>query len=158
ILTPPTFREPLPTQVLPPLPRTGGQSPFDNIPTPIPTPPSSAPKHKTWIIPLVSLTILVIGAMLVGTVGYSTIYLRGHSLIPTPSLVAASTIIEIDSDFPTSGLDTTTGLPMRDGVQMAITKANNDHLLPGYTLKLVSYDDVGKDNRHNPQVGAENLQ
>jgi len=40
---------------------------------------------------------------------------------------------------------------------MAIGEANRHQLLSGYTLKLTPYDDVGKDNRHDPQVGASNL-
>jgi branched-chain amino acid transport system substrate-binding protein len=68
-----------------------------------------------------------------------------------------STTIEIASDFPTSGLDTTNGLPLQNGVQMAIDTANNNHLLPGYTLKLVPYDDVGRNNQHDPAHGAHNV-
>jgi len=70
-----------------------------------------------------------------------------------------STTIEIASDFPTGGVDTLSGSPLQNGVQMAITQANNENLLPGgYTLKLIPYNDVGAGNRHDPQVGAKNLQ
>jgi branched-chain amino acid transport system substrate-binding protein len=84
-------------------------------------------------------------------------YFRAYLLIPTPHRQPASTTIEIASDFPTSGVDIISGLPLQNGVQMAITEANNKHLLPGYTLQLVPYNDVGSDNRHDPQVGANNL-
>jgi branched-chain amino acid transport system substrate-binding protein len=75
----------------------------------------------------------------------------------TTTLGPASTTIEIASELPTSGLDRTIGLPVQNGVQMAIDEANHNGLLPGYTLKLTPYDDVGRGNRHDDQVGASNL-
>jgi branched-chain amino acid transport system substrate-binding protein len=111
-------------------------------------PPKKSPwfRRPHYLIPV----FLFIAALFWGLVpGLS--YLHNLTLLP------ASTTIKIASDFPTSGLDTTSGLPQQNGVQMAIDEANNNQVLAGYTLKLVPYDDVGRDNRHDPQLGANNL-
>jgi len=112
------------------------------------------------------LCVVLIGAVVLG-VTWRTGFLLKNPLnfsASSPAPVARtvlpphSTLIEIASDLPTSGLETLTGLPLQDGVQMAITQTNSEHLLPGYTLKLVPYDDVGTKNRHDPNVGVKNLQ
>ncbi len=99
------------------------------------------------------IALLCLMTGIAATCGY--IYLGG----PLPTItVLPSTTIEIASDFPTTGDDAISGLPLQNGVQMAITEANNEHLLPGgYTLKLIPYDDVGKSNRDDPQVGVRNI-
>jgi branched-chain amino acid transport system substrate-binding protein len=103
-------------------------------------------RRPRYLIPV----FLFIAALVWGLVPDLS-YLHNLTLPP------ASTTIKIASDFPTSGLDTTSGFPQQNGVQLAIDKANNNHVLPGYTLQLVKYDDVGRDDRHDPQVGANNL-
>jgi branched-chain amino acid transport system substrate-binding protein len=99
---------------------------------------------------VVVILALVVGVYFVSRQSYLPI-LTPHPGLPSPT-------IEIASDLPTSGLDTTGGLPLQNGVQLAIIEANNEHLLPGgYTLQPVPYNDVGTGNRHDPQVGAKNL-
>jgi branched-chain amino acid transport system substrate-binding protein len=118
----------------------------------------SRKKNKQLVVALCALLIVVvILASVVG--GIYFVNMQAHSPIPTPAppLGPASTTIEIASDFPTSGNDTTDGLPQQMGVQMAITETNNNGLLPGYTLKPIPYNDVGISNRHDPKVGAKNL-
>lgn len=104
------------------------------------------------------LLILLALILIMGGVGANVFGLGSFvesTLHPTAS--PASTTIEIASDFPMSGLNTVTDLPLQNGVQMAVADANHDGLLPGYTLKLFSYDDVGKGSRPDPQVGAANV-
>jgi branched-chain amino acid transport system substrate-binding protein len=128
-------------------------------PVPRPHPPRAF--RLSWSA-LVLLAVLLIG--LAGGGWGITAWLRGPLAVPAPSPASLlptqapiSRTIEIASDFPTSGLDTTNGLPLQHGVQMAIDAANNDHLIPGYTLKLVPYDDVGRNSLHDPQTGARNI-
>jgi branched-chain amino acid transport system substrate-binding protein len=55
-------------------------------------------------------------------------------------------------------MDRLTGLPLQNAVQMAIDNANNNHNLPaGYSLKLITYNDVGKGNRSDPDEGVSKL-
>jgi len=103
------------------------------------------------------LCLVLIGGVVLGLGWRSGVFPRGNELNPTSPLPAASTTIQIASDFPTSGLDTLNGLPLQNAVQMAITEANNNKLLPGYTLQLVPYDDVGIGNIHDPAKGTANV-
>jgi branched-chain amino acid transport system substrate-binding protein len=132
------------------------------LPTqPVPRPHPPRAFRLSWPA-LVLLAVLLIG--LAGGGWGITAWLRGPLAVPAPSPASLlptqapiSRTIEIASDFPTSSLDTTNGLPLQHGVQMAISTANNNHLIPGYTLKLVPYDDVGRNNLHDPQTGARNI-
>jgi len=158
-----TAKRPFPTQVLPLSSPIEDQKAFDDLVGSI-TPTSPVSKHNklpTWIVLLAVLTIIVIiVATIMQAMGYPVPFVR-HSPTPTPPLgPAPSTTIEIASDFATSSLDTTDGLPLQSGVQMAITETNNNGLLPGYTLKLVPYDDhrdLGVGTNNLKQAVADNL-
>ena len=66
--------------------------------------------------------------------------------------------IEIGSEFPTSGSDTTSGKPAEEGVDLAVQQANASNFLPGYTFVHVKKDDVGTGGTHDATVGQNNVQ
>jgi len=115
------------------------------------SPRSRKPLSTTLYILLITAVVLavMVSAYAVDKQSYLLTAMSRHE--------PASTTIKIASDFPASGLDTIDGLPLQNGVQMAITEANKELFLPGYTLTLVAYNDVGTGNRPDPQVGANNL-
>jgi len=63
----------------------------------------------------------------------------GSSSTPT----TGSKIIKIASDLPTSAKYATSGKPAENGVHLDIDDANENHVIPGYTLVFVPKDDVG---------------
>ncbi len=75
----------------------------------------------------------------------------------TTPTVTGSTTIKVASDLPTSGKDTTNGKPTENGAALAVTQANANHAIPGYTLVFVPKDDVGPSGIHDPTVGAANV-
>jgi branched-chain amino acid transport system substrate-binding protein len=76
----------------------------------------------------------------------------GNSSTPT-----GSKTIEIATDFPTSGKDTSSGKPAEDGAHLALDQANQQNAIPGYKLVFVPKDDVGPQGIHDPTVGAQNI-
>ena len=75
----------------------------------------------------------------------------------TNSTPTGSKTIEIASDFPTSGKDTSSGLPAQNGAQLAIDQANQQNTISGYKLVFVPKDDVGPQGIHDPAQGATNF-
>lgn len=74
---------------------------------------------------------------------------------PTP---AALKVIKIGVDLPLSGQSASTGLPTRNGAQLAVEQINAaGDLIPGYSLQLYVLDDT-VNGVHNPQQGAANAQ
>jgi len=157
-------------QVPPPLSPKEGQKVLDDFDAPISQPPpdqSNLGTNNKRLGPpvpiaslrfrkqlLVTLCILLCTLLIVGMVlGIMVFVVHPASNAQEP----VSMTIKIASDFPTNGQHTTDGLPLQNGVQMAITEANNVHFLPGYTLQLVAHNDAGTANRPDPQVGANNL-
>jgi len=65
--------------------------------------------------------------------------------------------IEIGSELPTTGGDTSTGKPAEDGVALAIQQANATNFLPGYKFVQVKKDDVGLNGTHDPTTGQKNI-
>jgi branched-chain amino acid transport system substrate-binding protein len=66
-------------------------------------------------------------------------------------------IIEVATDFPTSGKDESSGLPAQNGAQLAVDQANANNEIPGYKLVFVPKDDVGPSGIHDPAQGATNV-
>mgnify|MGYP001273140913 CR=1 FL=1 len=66
-------------------------------------------------------------------------------------------VIKIGSDLPVSGADASDGIPTQNGVQLAVQVANEQHMIPGFTLQADSLDDA-VDGVHNPPQGAKNVQ
>src|SRR6266702_6041228 len=64
-----------------------------------------------------------------------------------------STIIKIATDFPTTGMEATSGKPAENGAALAVSQANANKTIPGYTLQFVPKDDVGPAATHDPAVG-----
>ncbi len=78
------------------------------------------------------------------------------SQAPTQSQSPGGTIT-IGIDLPLSGADASDGVPTMKAVKLAIKDANDDHLVPGYTLALDVRDDT-VNGVHDPQRGVENFQ
>ncbi len=76
----------------------------------------------------------------------------GSSSTPT-----GSKTIEIATDLPTSGKDTSSGKPAENGAHLAVDEANQQNTIPGYKLVFVPKDDVGPQGIHDPAVGAQNI-
>jgi branched-chain amino acid transport system substrate-binding protein len=75
----------------------------------------------------------------------------------TNSTPTGSKTIEIATEFPTSGKDTSSGQPAENGAHLALDQANQQKTIPGYTLVFVPKNDVGPQGIHDPSVGATNV-
>ena len=81
----------------------------------------------------------------------------GAGTTTTTSTPTGSTTIKIGTDFPTSGKDASSGKPAENGAALAVSQANANHTIAGYTLVFVPKDDVGPSGLHDPTVGAANV-
>lgn len=68
-----------------------------------------------------------------------------------------SSIIKIGADLPLSGAEASSGISVENGAALAVSEANAEHLVPGYTLVFDPQDDVGITGQPNPSVGARNV-
>lgn len=71
---------------------------------------------------------------------------------------AASSVIKVATELPTSGGDVDIGTSTRNGAELAVIQANANHTIPGVTLQLVEKDDVGAKNVHDAAKGATNVE
>jgi branched-chain amino acid transport system substrate-binding protein len=72
--------------------------------------------------------------------------------------VQASKMIKIGVDLPLSGQSASSGIPTRNGIQLAVEQANRGgEVIPGYKLEMYALDDA-INGVHNPQQGAANAQ
>ena len=62
--------------------------------------------------------------------------------------------IDIASDLPVSGADSSSGLPTQYGAQFAVSQKGT---VDGFTLKFVPFDDA-VNGKHDPTKGAQNVQ
>src|ERR1700736_181841 len=62
---------------------------------------------------------------------------------------ASGTVIKIGADLPVSGADASDGVPTKNGVLLAVQDANDQHLIPGFTLEADPLD-VAVNGVHNP--------
>jgi branched-chain amino acid transport system substrate-binding protein len=70
---------------------------------------------------------------------------------------ASGTVIKIGADLPVSGADASDGVPTKNGVLLAVQDANDQHLIPGFTLEADPLDDA-VNGVHNPPQGAKNVE
>jgi branched-chain amino acid transport system substrate-binding protein len=98
------------------------------------------------------LTMALLAACGAGTTGGSTGSTGGGNSS------GGTKTIEIGSEFPTSGADTTSGKPAEEGVDLAVQQANASNFLPGYKFVHVKKDDVGTGGTHDATVGQNNVQ
>jgi len=77
----------------------------------------------------------------------------GSSSTPT----AGSKTIEIATELPVTGKDTSSGKPAEDGAHLAVDEANKNNTIPGYKFVFVAKDDVGAKGIHDAAVGAQNV-
>ncbi len=77
----------------------------------------------------------------------------GSSSTPT----AGSKTIEIATELPVTGKDTSSGKPAEDGAHLAVDEANKNNTVPGYKFVFVAKDDVGSQGIHDAAVGAQNV-
>ncbi len=71
--------------------------------------------------------------------------------------MTGSKTIKVATELPTSGGDESSGKPAEDGAHLAVTQANQNHTIPGYTLVFDPQNDVGPSGTHDPAVGAQNV-
>lgn len=66
--------------------------------------------------------------------------------------------VTVATELPTSGSDASDGVPTRQGAELAVSQANDNHLLGGCTITLTSKDDASVAlGKHDPQQGAANM-
>jgi branched-chain amino acid transport system substrate-binding protein len=70
---------------------------------------------------------------------------------------AANKTIKVCTELPVSGSDATDGKPAEDGATLAVEQANTNKTIPGYTIQITHYDDVGASSVHDPTQGANNI-
>lgn len=70
---------------------------------------------------------------------------------------ASGTVITIGADLPLSGGDASDGVPTKNGVLLAVKDANDQHLVPGFTLAGDPRDDA-VNGVHDPNQGNQNVQ
>lgn len=96
----------------------------------------------------------VTGALLIGAVsacGTSTSGGGGGGTSCTGTVTVAT-------ELPTSGADASDGVPTQNGAQLAVTQANNNKLLNGCTVNLITKDDASVAlGKHDPNQGAANM-
>jgi branched-chain amino acid transport system substrate-binding protein len=97
----------------------------------------------TMGIPLLLAILVACGA------GTST----GSSTTPT----TGSTIIKVATDLPVTGKDASGGKPAENGAALAVSQANTNKTIQGYTLQFVPKDDVGPSGAHDPAQGKANV-
>jgi ABC-type branched-chain amino acid transport systems, periplasmic component len=108
-------------------------------------------KHKRVTRIWASFTGLFLTMVLLAACGAGT---GGNGGGTTPS---GPITIEIGSELPTTGGDTSTGKPAENGIALAIQQANASNFLPGYKFVQVKKDDVGVNGTHDPTVGQQNV-
>ena len=108
-------------------------------------------QKRTRILALVMGIPLLLALLAACGSGTST-GTTGSSSTPT-----GSKTIEIATDLPTSGKDTSSGKPAENGAHLAVDEANQQNTIPGYKLVFVPKDDVGPQGIHDPAVGAQNI-
>jgi branched-chain amino acid transport system substrate-binding protein len=96
--------------------------------------------------------LVTYGAILAGVVAW----LAGCGTGSTAA-VAGNTTIKICTELPVSGADQSAGLPAQNGATLAVKQANANHTIPGYTIVLQNYDDVGPSGTHDATTGANNI-
>jgi branched-chain amino acid transport system substrate-binding protein len=96
-------------------------------------------------LPLLLAMLAACGAGTTGTSGSST------------PVASGPITIEIGSDYPVSGKDESAGKPSQNGVQLAVTQANQQKLVPNVTFQFVPKDDVGPSGTHDGATGKTNV-
>jgi branched-chain amino acid transport system substrate-binding protein len=81
----------------------------------------------------------------------------GSSSSASGTTAASGTVITIGADLPLSGGDASDGVPTKNGVLLAIKDANDQHLVPGFTIAADPRDDA-VNGVHDPGQGAKNVQ
>src|SRR5579859_7823116 len=81
----------------------------------------------------------------------------GCSAAAGTSDAATGGTITIGVDLPLSGADASDGVPTANGVKLALKDANDDSLIPGFTLSADVRDD-SVNGVHDPQKGTSNFE
>src|SRR5664279_3009138 len=74
----------------------------------------------------------------------------------TGTAPAAGKVITIGTELPMSGGETANGVPTQNGVKLAIKQANDQNMLPGWTLQINGQDDAVA-GAHNAAQGGKNM-
>lgn len=95
----------------------------------------------------------VTGALLIGAVSAC-----GTSSSGGGGSSSCTGTVTVATELPTSGADASDGVPTQNGAQLAVTQANNNHMLNGCTVNLVTKDDASVAlGKHDPNQGAANM-
>jgi branched-chain amino acid transport system substrate-binding protein len=106
-------------------------------------------RTHTRLIPALGILTLVVAAC--GTSSSSSS--SGGS-----GISACSGTVTVASDLPVSGGDAAIGGGTQNGVELAVTQANANHLLGGCTINYIKKDDASAaKGKHDPQQGAQNV-
>lgn len=70
---------------------------------------------------------------------------------------AAGNVIKIGVELPLSGADASDGIPTKNGALLAVSDANKNHLIAGFTVQANVLDDA-VNGVHDPAQGVKNLQ
>jgi branched-chain amino acid transport system substrate-binding protein len=97
------------------------------------------------------------GITTLAMVGVVIVMVSGCGTGTSTKAATSSTTIKICTDQPLSGPEGNAGKPAENGVTLAISQANANHTIPGYTLQQVNYDDVGPSGHTDPTTGANNI-
>jgi branched-chain amino acid transport system substrate-binding protein len=95
----------------------------------------------------------VTGAILVGAVSAC-----GTSSSGGGGSSSCTGSVTVATELPTSGADASYGVPTQNGAQLAVTQANNNNMLNGCKVNLVTKDDASVAlGKHDPNQGAQNM-
>ena len=75
---------------------------------------------------------------------------------PAAGTPAAGKVIKIGTELPMSGGETANGVPTQNGVKLAIKQANEQNMLPGWTLDINGQDDA-VNGAHDAAQGGKNM-
>lgn len=124
---------------------------------PDPINPSSSKRH-IWVRAGAHILTSLITIMLTLIITFGVLLSRivlPPAAVSSPQSSKISNIIKIGVDLPLSGVDAHDGQPVLNGIRLAVAQAQSS--IPGYTLQLDVHDDVGANDTHDPNIGAQNV-
>jgi branched-chain amino acid transport system substrate-binding protein len=112
------------------------------------------PSLRSHFLELCSSVALLSAALIAASLAGCS---QHSSNAPAGGVATGGNVIKIGVDLPLSGADASIGVPTQYGAQLAVKQANEQHLVPGYTLETDVLDDA-VNGVHDPAQGAKNIQ
>ena len=100
--------------------------------------------------------VLAICALVVALVGL-LVSAQSSGGLRLASANRASATIKVCTELPVSGADGSVGKSVENGVVLAIKQANENRVIPGYTIVHAPFDDAGSAGAHDPDTDAKNM-